>query len=93
MVKTDPETLAAGESIYADLQALGIDVLLDDRDERPGVKFNDAELIGVPYRITIGPRSLAEGEAEFQVRADGSSVNLALGEVAAHAKALVVAAR
>ena len=54
LVKTDEATMAAGESIYAELQSAGIDVLLDDRNERPGVKFNDAELVGIPFRITSG---------------------------------------
>ena len=60
-----PETLEAGVRIYEALQAAGIDVLLDDRDERPGVKFKDSELIGIPYRITVGPKGLADGKAEL----------------------------
>jgi len=60
-----PETLEAGVRIYEALQAAGIDVLLDDRDERPGVKFKDSELVGIPWRITIGPKGLAEGKAEL----------------------------
>jgi prolyl-tRNA synthetase family II len=59
------ETLEAGTRIYEALQAEGIDVLLDDRDERPGVKFKDSELIGIPWRITVGPKGLAEGKVEL----------------------------
>jgi len=59
------ETREAGVRIYEALQAAGIDVLLDDRDERPGVKFKDSELVGIPWRITIGPKGLAEGKAEL----------------------------
>ena len=60
--------VAAAEKIYADLSAAGIDVLWDDRDERPGVKFNDAELVGLPIRITIGDKSLKEGKVELKAR-------------------------
>ena len=53
----EPDLLATGEKIAADLATAGFDVLLDDRDERAGVKFKDAEMIGVPYRINIGERN------------------------------------
>ena len=59
-----PALLAAGEKVAADLDAAGIDVLLDDRDERAGVKFKDADLVGIPYRINIG-RGVAEGKVEL----------------------------
>jgi len=58
----------AAEKLYAELNAAGIDVLLDDRNERPGVKFADMELIGIPHRITIGDRSLANGKVEYKQR-------------------------
>jgi prolyl-tRNA synthetase len=58
----------AAESLYADLQAQGIEVLFDERDERPGVKFNDADLIGIPLRITVSKRSLEQGGVEFKRR-------------------------
>ena len=61
----------AADSVYGNLVAAGVEVVLDDRDERPGVKFADAELVGIPYRLTIGPRSLASGQAELRAR-DGS---------------------
>lgn len=56
------------ESYYAQLTAAGIEVLLDDRDERPGVKFKDSELIGIPIRLSIGERSLAKGVVELKRR-------------------------
>ena len=58
----------AVEKLYAELQAAGIEVLLDDRDERPGVMFADMELIGIPHRIVIGERSLKDGMVEYQGR-------------------------
>ncbi|MED5262709.1 MAG: proline--tRNA ligase [Myxococcota bacterium] len=64
------------ENIYESLQAAGIDVILDDRDERPGVKFKDAELVGIPFRLTVGPRGLEKGVVEFVRRRDGSSRDL-----------------
>ena len=60
----DAALLAAGEKVAAELEAAGIDVLLDDRDERAGVKFKDADLVGIPYRINIG-RGVAEGKVEL----------------------------
>ena len=62
MVKT------AADTLYAELSAAGVDVLLDDRDERPGVMFADAELIGIPHRVTVGERGLKDGEIEYQPR-------------------------
>lgn len=70
--------LEAAEKLYNELKAQGIDVLLDDRDERPGVKFNDADLIGIPIRLTVGARGLANGQIEMKLRheADRSDVPL-----------------
>jgi prolyl-tRNA synthetase len=64
----DPDTMAAGERLYEELIGRGVEVILDDRDERPGVKFADAELIGIPYRVTIGPKGLAAGKVELTIR-------------------------
>jgi prolyl-tRNA synthetase len=66
----------AAQSLYADLQEQGLQVLLDDRDARPGVKFADAELIGIPHRLVISERNLANGEFEYQHRRDTESRNL-----------------
>ena len=76
------ELRAAGEKLYKDLQRAGLDVLLDDRDERAGVKFKDADLIGVPYRITIGKR-IADGMVELFDRQTKQSEDVKLGEIVA----------
>lgn len=80
----DEAVQAAGDKLYADLVAAGYDVLLDDRDERPGVKFADSELIGIPYRVTLGPRGLENGLAEFTTRATMETVEVPLSEVVNH---------
>ncbi|HUX45103.1 MAG TPA: proline--tRNA ligase [Terracidiphilus sp.] len=74
-----------GEQLTAELEAAGLDVLLDDRDERAGVKFKDADLVGIPYRVNVGKKAAA-GQAEVVTRATGTSVDVALSEVAAHMK-------
>jgi prolyl-tRNA synthetase len=66
----------AAEALYSELIGMGLDVLFDDRDARPGVKFADAELIGVPHRLVISERSLAAGELEYRHRRDAESRNL-----------------
>jgi len=88
----EAELLAAGEKIAADLTAAGLDVLLDDRDERAGVKFKDAELIGVPYRINIG-KKLSEGKVELVDRLTATTTDLNLNEITAHLKSLVVSSK
>jgi prolyl-tRNA synthetase len=62
------DTQGIAEKLYQDLQAAGVEVLYDDRDERPGVKFNDADLIGIPLRLVVGERGLKEGGLEFKRR-------------------------
>ena len=76
---------ATGEKLAADLEAAGLDVLLDDSDERAGVKFKDADLVGIPYRINVGKKAAA-GQVELVTRATSSSVDVALGEVVALVK-------
>jgi len=76
---------ATGEKLAADLEAAGLDVLLDDRDERAGVKFKDADLVGIPYRINVGKKAAA-GQVELVTRATSTSVDVALGEVVALVK-------
>jgi prolyl-tRNA synthetase len=78
----DKDLLAAGEKIAADLETAGVDVLLDDRDERAGVKFKDADLVGIPYRINIG-RGVAEGKVEFLDRLRSVTEDVAINEVTA----------
>ncbi len=75
------------DKLYAELQAAGVDVLLDDRDERPGVMFADWELIGVPLRVTVGERSLKEGKVELLVRRGLQTSAVAAGDAAAAVRA------
>ncbi len=82
----DEAQLRAAEEIYASLVEAGLEVLLDDRDERPGVKFKDADLIGVPFRITVGPRSLAKGKVELQERRVGETSEIPLEDAVAEVK-------
>ncbi|MFA5180404.1 MAG: proline--tRNA ligase [Syntrophales bacterium] len=67
----DPDLAATAEKLYADLLSEGVEVILDDRDERAGVKFKDADLIGIPLRVTIGPKNLALGKVEIKARRSG----------------------
>ncbi|WP_179991469.1 proline--tRNA ligase [Acinetobacter sp. YH16058] len=76
-----PRTLEAAEALYAELQAAGYDVLLDDRNERPGVKFSDLELTGIPHRIVIGEKGLDAGTFEYKGRGDAESSNLTKEEL------------
>jgi len=80
----------AGEKLYEELQHAGLDVLLDDRDERAGVKFKDADLIGIPYRITIG-KKVAEGVVELFDRSTKKSEDVKIGDVAKHVQRLASA--
>jgi prolyl-tRNA synthetase len=72
---------AAAEKLHDELTALGVDVMLDDRNERPGAMFADWELIGVPHRVTIGDRGLKEGLVEYQHRRDAAATKLAASDV------------
>jgi prolyl-tRNA synthetase len=67
-ISKDPEILQASEQLEKELTEQGIEVLVDDRDERPGVKFKDGDLWGIPIRIAIGKKALAEGKAEWKMR-------------------------
>jgi len=78
-----PRTLEAAEALYAELQAQGFDVLLDDRNERPGVKFSDLELMGIPHRIVIGEKGLDAGTFEYKGRRDAEASNLTKEELVA----------
>jgi prolyl-tRNA synthetase len=78
----DAAAIDAAEGLYAELAGSGIEVLLDDREERPGVKFADAELIGIPYRVTVGPRGVEQGVVEMTTRLGMGTEEVALGEVA-----------
>jgi len=91
LVKPQDEAQATvAEQIYQELTARGVDVLLDDRNERPGVKFNDADLLGMPIRITVGKRA-AEGVVEYKLRREEEKEDLTVEEAIARADALVKA--
>jgi len=77
---TDGEITQAAESLYQALRARGVDVLFDDRDERPGSKFKDADLIGIPIRVTVGKRLASDGVVEVRQRRDGAIVELSFAE-------------
>jgi prolyl-tRNA synthetase len=81
-----PEVKAAAEQLHADLVAAGVDVILDDRGERPGAMFADWELIGVPHRVTVGDRGIKAGQIEYQHRRDVAATQVAVGEVMAFLK-------
>jgi prolyl-tRNA synthetase len=78
----DPLLVETGEKLAAELDSAGIDVLLDDRKERAGVKFKDADLIGIPYRVNVG-RNAAAGQVELVTRATATSVDAALNDLVA----------
>ncbi len=83
-----PEVKSAAENLYADLEAQGFEVLYDDREESPGVKFNDADLLGIPIRLTISPRTLKSNSVEIKKRSEKESQLLPLGEVISKLKEL-----
>jgi prolyl-tRNA synthetase len=81
-----PDVKTAADQLYADLLAAGVDVILDDRNERPGIMFAEWELIGVPHRITIGDRALKEGQLEYQHRRDSAATKVSVTEALAFLK-------
>jgi len=88
----DSGVMAAAEEIYFCLEKLGVEVLFDDRDERPGVKFKDNDLIGIPIRIVVGSKGLAEGKVEMKIRSTGEVLLLSLEEAATTVKQMIDAA-
>ncbi len=85
----DEAARAAATSLYQDLLAAGVDTVLDDREERPGVKFKDAELTGIPFRLTVGSRDLADGLIEITSRATGEKERIAVASAVGHLRAQV----
>ncbi len=85
----DAGVMAAAEEIYSNLEKCGVEVLFDDRDERPGIKFKDIDLIGIPIRIVVGSKGLAEGKVEIKIRLTGEVLSLSLDEVASTVTQLV----
>jgi prolyl-tRNA synthetase len=86
----DENVRETGEKLYKDLQRAGLEVLLDDRDERAGVKFKDADLIGIPYRVTIG-KKISDGMVELFDRRVKTSVDVKLSEVVSRVQKLALA--
>lgn len=86
---SDSEQMAVAEQLYTELNQAGIETLLDDRDERAGVKFKDADLVGIPFRIVTG-RSISEGKVELVNRATKEIQNLAIAEVTDYLKAQII---
>jgi len=85
--KKSAEVRQTCDKLYLELTAAGIEVLLDDRDERPGVMFADMELIGIPHRVVVGERGLKEGKLEYQGRSDPASTAVPMDQLIAFAKA------
>jgi prolyl-tRNA synthetase len=90
--QNDAAVAEAGERTYQALLGAGVDVIIDDRPDRAGVKFSDAELVGIPFRITIGKRGLATGTAELTDRATGETVSVPLDDIAKHVREAVAEA-
>ena len=83
------EVVEAAEGLYRQLRDAGVDVLFDDRPERPGVKFNDMDLIGFPVRIVVGKRGLDNGEVELSLRRDGERRSTPVGDLVPAVEALL----
>src|SRR5256714_1435186 len=88
----DPAVRDAAEKLYRELTEAGVEVLLDDRDERAGVKFKDADLIGLPLRIAVGKKGLAEGKVEWKARGAAQVDLVPAGEVVGRAREAIVGA-
>jgi prolyl-tRNA synthetase len=84
-----PAVREASEKLYTELQNAGVEVFFDDRDERPGVKFNDADLIGFPVRLVVGKKGVEQGQAELSLRKDRAKTPVGLGEAVAKARQLL----
>ncbi len=87
----DAAVRAAADRIYDELRAHGVEVLYDDRDERPGVKFKDGDLVGIPLRVTVGAKSLADGKVEVSLRRDRQKQLVALAEAVGKTRELLAA--
>ena len=82
----NPAVRERADRLHAQFEEAGIEVLLDDRGERPGVMFADLELIGIPHRVTIGERGLKEGVVEYQTRRDAAATKVAADEILAYVR-------
>ena len=90
-LQRDKEVLEAAAKLYADLSAAGVEVFWDDRDERPGVKFKDADLIGFPVRVVIGGKALAKGVVEVSTRREKKAEGVPPAKVVDVVKATLAA--
>jgi prolyl-tRNA synthetase len=89
-VNVNEETvMKAAEDLYRSLLAEGIEVILDDRDERAGVKFKDADLIGIPLRVVVGRKNLAQGNVELKIRKTGENKLYPLQEIVQQVKQII----
>jgi prolyl-tRNA synthetase len=84
----DPEVKAAAEALYQGMLDAGVEAVIDDRDVRPGVKYADTELVGIPFRVSVGARDLADGVVEVTRRATGEKERVPVGEAVSHLRAL-----
>ena len=87
----DEAARAVADDVYRELLAGGADALIDDRDERPGVKFRDAELTGIPCRVSVGSRDLADGIVEITWRATGEKARVPVGDAVSRVRELLTA--
>jgi len=87
----DEQARAAAESLYEQLLAAGVDTLIDDRDERPGVKYRDAELTGIPWRVSVGSRDLADGVVEVTSRKTGEKERVPVEQAVKHLQQVLAA--
>ena len=85
----EPALMKAAENIYAELLKCGVEVILDDRDERAGVKFKDADLIGIPLRVVAGPKNLAQGQVELKIRKTGESRLYAVSDIVSEVQKII----
>jgi prolyl-tRNA synthetase len=89
LYKEDTKVEEVAEKLYAELEKEGLEILFDDRQDSPGVKFNDADLLGIPLRVTISPRTLAKNSVEVKKRSEKEAQLVPLKEIAQKLKALV----
>ncbi len=85
----DKAVMGAAEKLYSSLIELGVEVIIDDRDERPGVKFKDADLVGYPLRVTVGAKALQDGNVEIKFRQDGKLEFIPVNEAAAYLQSII----
>ena len=85
----EKDVMKAAEDIYAELSSCGVEVILDERDERAGVKFKDADLIGIPLRITVGSKNLAQGNVELKIRKTGENRLHAVKDIVAEVQKII----